>query len=109
MPKVGFLGLGAMGLGMASHLAMSGFEVTGFDINPEAIKSLVNKGGRKANTPRAAAANANILIVVVGTSDQATFALLDDVSGALKGLLRNGVILLCITAAQEYVTEVQQK
>ena len=33
--KIGFLGLGAMGLPMAANLVEAGFDVTGFDVLPE--------------------------------------------------------------------------
>ena len=34
MKKIGFVGLGSMGLPMAVNLARAGFAVTGFDIRP---------------------------------------------------------------------------
>jgi 3-hydroxyisobutyrate dehydrogenase len=107
--KIGFLGLGAMGLGMAACLAKAGFEVKGFDINQKAVERLVTNCGRAASTPRAAASESDILIVVVATSDQTSSALFDQDSGALAGLPQNSTILLCITCAPEYVFDLRQR
>lgn len=107
--KVGILGLGAMGLGMASCLVKSGFSVTGFDINSSAMKRLGEVGGRIVNTPRAVATDAGVLIVVVATSDQASSALFDANNGAVASLPSRSLILLCITAAPEYMCEIKEK
>lgn len=42
--KVGFIGLGRMGQGMARNLVKSGVQLVVFDTNPEAVKSLVEAG-----------------------------------------------------------------
>ena len=36
--RTGVIGLGAMGLQMAKHMAAKGFDVVGHDINAEAMK-----------------------------------------------------------------------
>ena len=38
MKKIAWLGLGLIGLPMASRLAAAGWRVTGFDVNPERLK-----------------------------------------------------------------------
>ena len=45
MAKIGFIGLGNMGLPMAKNLFLAGHEVTGFDLIEECISSLVEAGG----------------------------------------------------------------
>src|ERR671921_307968 len=49
MDKVGFIGLGRMGRGMASNLAKKGFELVVYDINPEPVRALEALGARRAN------------------------------------------------------------
>lgn len=102
--KIGFIGLGAMGLGMASCLLKAGFQVTGFDISETAMARFVREGGTPADTPRAAASKADVLVVVVATSDQTSSVLFDGGSAAVPDLPRNTSILLCITASPGYVT-----
>ena len=46
--KVGYIGLGAMGLPLAKHLQRKGFDVNAFDIVPGRAEQIVELGGRKA-------------------------------------------------------------
>jgi 3-hydroxyisobutyrate dehydrogenase len=46
--KIGFIGLGRMGQGMARNLAKAGVELLVYDSNPEAVKSLVDAGAQAA-------------------------------------------------------------
>jgi prephenate dehydrogenase len=61
--KIGFVGLGAMGLGMAASLCRAGFAVTGHDLREEALVRLVERGGGRAATPEGAARGAQLLFV----------------------------------------------
>jgi len=44
--KVGMIGLGIMGSAMSANLLEAGFSVIGYDIVPELVETLVDKGGR---------------------------------------------------------------
>ena len=101
--KVGFTGLGAMGLGMASCAIKANFEVVGFDINSNALAQLKKEGGKPVDSPFAAARNADILIIVVATSDQADMVIFDESNGALAGLGKGKTMMVCITASPEYM------
>jgi 3-hydroxyisobutyrate dehydrogenase-like beta-hydroxyacid dehydrogenase len=48
--KVGFIGLGNMGSGMAGSLLKAGHELTVYNRTPEKIKALVEHGARRADT-----------------------------------------------------------
>src|SRR5262245_16446397 len=56
--KIGFLGLGAMGLPMAANLVEAGFDVTGFDVLPERVAELRAQGDRGATSAAEAARGA---------------------------------------------------
>lgn len=50
--KIGFVGIGNMGALMAGHLVKKGFEVTVYDVRPEAVKAFVSQhGGKGAASP----------------------------------------------------------
>ena len=51
MKKIGFIGLGLMGKGMALNLVKSKYPLTVHDINPAPVKELVAAGATSANTP----------------------------------------------------------
>ena len=46
--SIGFVGIGMMGLPMASRLLGAGFEVVAYDIRQEAIDKIVAKGAKPA-------------------------------------------------------------
>lgn len=46
--KIGFVGIGNMGAPMAGHLVKKGFDVTVYDIRPEAMKAFVARNGGKS-------------------------------------------------------------
>ena len=65
MTKIGFIGLGNMGLPMAKNLVMAGHEVTGFDLIEECISSLVGAGGRGAERIEDCVLGVNAIITML--------------------------------------------
>jgi 3-hydroxyisobutyrate dehydrogenase len=62
MARIGFIGLGNMGLPMAENLIKAGHAVTGFDINADAIEKLQALGAEAAATASAAATGRDVVI-----------------------------------------------
>ncbi|MBI3128397.1 MAG: NAD(P)-dependent oxidoreductase [Candidatus Tectomicrobia bacterium] len=60
--KVGVIGLGLMGSALSGNLIQSGYEVSGFDIEPARVKELEGRGGRPASSPAGAARGAQFVI-----------------------------------------------
>ncbi|GAB3459659.1 2-hydroxy-3-oxopropionate reductase [Streptomonospora sediminis] len=65
---IAFIGLGIMGLPMAANLAAAGFDVRGYDRNPQQADRLAAKGGTPARTPAEAVAGAGTVITMVPDS-----------------------------------------
>jgi putative dehydrogenase len=66
MKRVGIIGLGDMGIGLASNLLKSGFELTGFDLSKDRLDALEKLGGKSAsNATEVAAASDSIFIMVL--------------------------------------------
>lgn len=93
--RVGVVGLGAMGLPMASRLASGGFAVSGFDLREAARAALADAGGASAASAAAAAEGADALILMVVNAAQAEAAL-DEALGALAA---DAIVLLMATCA----------
>ena len=100
--RIGFIGLGAMGAGMAANLLRAGFAVTGFDVRQAALDRLVEQGGQAAASPRAAAEGAAVLILMV-VNDAQVEAVLFGADGALETLPEGATIVLSSTVAAGYV------
>jgi len=65
MAKIGFIGLGNMGLPMAQNLINAGHSVAGFDVNEAAIERVAAGGGRAAGALADACADAEIVITML--------------------------------------------
>ena len=107
--KIAFIGLGAMGLGMATHLLEDGYTVTGFDVNPMALEKLLVMGGSAADTSREGVQDASIVICMVANSTQIEDALFAETKGAVFGLALNAVIILCSTVAPSFSVQMLER
>ena len=65
MAKIGFIGLGNMGLPMAGNLRKAGHEVTGFDVVPAALAAAEAAGIAMAASAGAAAAAADVVLTML--------------------------------------------
>src|SRR6202162_3060486 len=65
MARIGFIGLGNMGLPMAQNLIKAGHQVEGVDVNPASVEKLKAAGGVSAETAKIAAARADVVITML--------------------------------------------
>jgi 3-hydroxyisobutyrate dehydrogenase len=71
MARIGFIGLGNMGLPMAQNLIKAGHELHGFDIFPASVDRLVAAGGKAAADAGAALKGADVLITMLPSGKEA--------------------------------------
>ena len=64
---IGFIGLGAMGRGMAANCVKKGFDLIVSDLNPGPVKELVGLGARSASSPAEIARLCPIIVTVLPT------------------------------------------
>jgi len=65
MARIGFIGLGNMGLPMAQNLIKAGHQVEGVDVNPAALERLKAAGGAAVETAKIAAARGDVVITML--------------------------------------------
>jgi 3-hydroxyisobutyrate dehydrogenase len=66
MARIGFIGLGNMGLPMAQNLLKAGHQVEGFDVNAAVARQLAEaKGASVAETVKVAASRADVVITML--------------------------------------------
>jgi 3-hydroxyisobutyrate dehydrogenase len=65
MARIGFIGLGNMGLPMAQNLIKAGHQVEGVDVNPASVDKLKAAGGTSVETAKIAAARADAVITML--------------------------------------------
>lgn len=75
MSEIGFVGLGAMGFGMATHLVKTGYKVYGYDVFPASVQRFAAAGGIAAASLRESAEGKGTYICMVASAPQAEVAL----------------------------------
>lgn len=103
-PTIAVLGLGAMGLPMATNLAQD-LTVRGFDISPARLELAESAGIVAATSARAAASGADIVLLAVRNRAQLDDALYGP-DGVADVLTPGAVILLTSTVGIDAVREV---
>lgn len=100
--RIGFVGLGSMGLPMASNLVRAGYNVTGYDLREDAVRQFEDAGGHSARTPRECIEGTDVLILMVVNATQARNALND--GEALAAMGDGGIVVLMATCLPDEVT-----
>jgi 3-hydroxyisobutyrate dehydrogenase len=95
---VAFLGLGTMGSAMAANLARAGFAVTGWNRTPGRAHDLEPLGVASAETPAAAAAGADIVVICVSDTPDVE-AVLFGPDGVVDGARPGTLVIDCSTIA----------
>jgi 3-hydroxyisobutyrate dehydrogenase len=103
-PRIAFLGLGLMGSGMARRLLVNGFPLTVFNRNAEKSKPFAAEGAQVADSPREAAAQADIIISMV-SDDNASRGLWLGATGALAAAKPGAVCLESSTVTVNWACE----
>jgi 3-hydroxyisobutyrate dehydrogenase len=70
MARIGFIGLGNMGLPMALNLIKAGHQVEGFDLSSDAVDKLVAAGGVSAGSVKGAASRGDVVITMLPAGKQ---------------------------------------
>ena len=95
MARIGFIGLGNMGLPMSLNLRKAGHSVAGFDVSAAAIEKLVAGGGAAADGIKAAAANVDAVITMLPSGSEVREVYLN--AGALNAVRADTLVIDCST------------
>ncbi|WP_199182572.1 NAD(P)-dependent oxidoreductase [Cryobacterium sp. N19] len=106
MPKpdkrtVAFIGLGNMGLPMASRLIKGGYNVVGFDLSPDAKEKLTEAGGRPVHVAKDSVAGAQIVILMLPNSSVVESVLLQD---GVAANLEEGSVVVDMSSSEPLAT-----
>ena len=101
MKKVGVIGLGNMGMGMAKNLIKSGFSVIGFDLDDKRLQKLKENGGSTATSTVQVGEETDAVFVMVMNGEQVKAVVAD----LATGLKDRGTIILTATITPEEAQE----
>lgn len=92
MSKIAFIGLGAMGLPMASNLIRKGFDVIAHDIDTTKVDQLVALGASRAASIADASAQADIVVTMLPATPHVEAVVMGE-DGVLSAL-KSGAVLM---------------
>lgn len=94
MARIGFVGLGHMGLPMAINLIKAGHTVRGLDLQDSALQNLAAAGGQIAKNLEDLASNQEILITMLQTGKQVSELCLGE-NGLFSFATKNSLYIDC--------------
>ncbi|CAK7349571.1 unnamed protein product [Dovyalis caffra] len=106
--RVGFIGLGAMGFFMATHLLNSNFSVVGYDVCEPILTRFADAGGLIANSSAEASKDVDVLVIMVVNEDQVEDVLYRDL-GAVQALPSGASIVLSSTLPPGFVSQLDRR
>jgi len=103
-PRIAFLGLGVMGSGMARRLLAARFPLVVYNRDPAKSAPLAAEGAAVAESPRAAAQGADVIMSML-SDDQAARAVWMGKTGALRGAARGAVLVESSTVTMAWIAK----
>ena len=99
MEKIGIIGLGNMGMGIAKNVIKNGYSATGYDLRDSCLKELIKNGGEAAESVEKVGEVCDVVFVMVMNGEQVK----DVVTKLSTGLKDRGVIIITATITPEEV------
>ena len=94
--RIGFIGLGIMGQGMAGNVLKAGYPLTVWNRTASRMAALIDAGAVAAPSPSAVAAQSDITIICVSDTPDVEAVILGD-DGVLQGASSGGLVIDCST------------
>jgi len=94
--KVGLIGLGAMGRGMAASLRRKGHELHVCDVRADAARAFAAEGGVACASPAEVASRCEVIVSVVVNAEQTEQVLFGE-QGAAASMKKGAVFVMCST------------
>ena len=100
--KVGVIGLGSMGQGVARNLLKAGFTVYGFDVRQASVDALVGEGGIGCDSPASLGEACDVVITLVVNAAQTEAALLGE-NGAATTMRAGTTVIASSTVSPAFI------
>ncbi len=108
MEKIGFVGLGIMGRPMALNLLKAGFDVIAYNRTASKIDEIVNAGGKKGESPKDVAKQADIVITIVSDTPDVEEVILNS-NGVIEGIREGSVVIDMSTISPSITKSIASK
>src|SRR3954466_13181110 len=108
MTKVGFIGLGRMGHGMAGRYLDAGFSVAVWNRSKAKAEDLIARGARWASSPADAADGADAVVTMVA-DDEASRAVWLGKDGAAAAMKAGALAIECSTVSHQHALDMARE
>ncbi len=108
MTKVGFIGLGRMGHGMAGRYLDAGFSVAVWNRSKAKAEDLIARGARWASSPADAADGADAVVTMVA-DDEASRAVWLGKDGAAAAMKAGSLAIECSTVSHQHALDMARE
>lgn len=98
--KVGFIGLGTMGIPMVRNLIKAGFNVTVYNRTASKVEKILKEGASGAESPKEIAAKNRVIITMVSDSPDVENVVLGQ-NGVIEGVKPDSVVIDMSTISPE--------
>lgn len=106
--KIGFIGLGTMGGGMAANVLKAGYELVAHDIRREAATPLLENGASWADTPAELAAECDVVLTSLPGPREVEAVALGE-GGVLEGMRAGGVYIDMSTSSPTLIRSIAER
>lgn len=106
--KVGFIGLGIMGRGMAHNLLKAGFSLTVWNRTASRMEPFIEAGARAGKNPADVAAQSDISIICVSDTPDVE-AVISGPGGVLEGAKAGSLVIDCSTISPTVTVNLAKK
>ncbi|CAM3648244.1 L-threonate dehydrogenase [Polynucleobacter brandtiae] len=106
--KIGLIGLGAMGLGMAGSLRRAGYEVHVCDTRKEIADAFARQGGVAHDSPAELAKQVDVVVSVVVNAEQ-TEEVLFGQNGAARAMAKGSAFVMCSTVDPNWSISLEKR
>ncbi len=90
--KIGFIGLGIMGKPMSKNLLKKGYDLVVMDLNKPAVEEVVAAGASSADSPKAVAEQADVIITMLPNSPHVKAVVLGE-NGVIEGAKSGSIVI----------------
>ena len=106
--RIGYVGLGIMGRGMARNLLKAGFSVEVWNRTASRMEELAVDGAKPASSPAEVAANCDIIITCVSDTPDVEAVILGE-NGVLQGARAGSLVIDCSTISPQSTRDIAAK
>jgi len=103
--RIGFIGLGIMGMPMAHNLVKAGFGVVVYNRTASKAEQIASQAAKKASSPKEVAEEAQVVVTIVSDTPDVESVILGE-NGVIEGIKPNSTVIDMSTISPEVTQKI---